>query len=121
METTSAQARPWARWAIAGAILLLAGALALINGGRGTAAQATTLEIVHQGVSHSVSPTADFAPATDGAMLRAGQRVRTDSTGRAELHYFDGSITRLGADTTYVLEKLESSGGRQIVGKLDVG
>src|SRR5918999_443960 len=49
-----------------------------------------------------------FSPGTEGATLRAGDVVRTGADGRAEIEYFDGSLTRLDEVTTFVLRELAS-------------
>ena len=63
-----------------------------------------------------------FAPATDGQKLRAGDTVRTDATGRAEVDYSDDAYTRLDVNTTFKIEKLsDDQGARQVEGGLDSG
>src|SRR5918999_3702844 len=49
-----------------------------------------------------------FRPGTEGATLRAGDVVRTGPDGRAEIEYFDGSLTRMDEATTFVLRELAS-------------
>ena len=63
-----------------------------------------------------------FVPATDGQQLRAGDTVRTDATGRAEVDYSDDAYTRLDVSTTFKIVKLtEEQGERQIEGGLESG
>lgn len=52
----------------------------------------------------------------------AGDAVTTDTAGRAEIAYFDGSMTRLGNDANFTVIALsDDEGERQIAGSLDSG
>lgn len=46
--------------------------------------------------------------ALDGRRLSAGDTIRTGSDGRAEIIWFEGSVTRLDHDTTFAIVTLES-------------
>src|SRR5439155_16104901 len=51
--------------------------------------------------------------------LSVGDVVQTDSSGQAQVDYFDGSLTRLDSDTRFVIETLQKGpNGRHI--SLDV-
>jgi hypothetical protein len=41
---------------------------------------------------------------TNGDELEAGARIVSDATGRAIVHFADGSLARVGADTEFILE-----------------
>jgi hypothetical protein len=64
----------------------------------------------------------EFKPLTGSAPIQQGRTIKTDASGAAEITYFDGSVTRLGASTTYTVTQLaKRDGSRQIVGRLEVG
>lgn len=70
----------------------------------------------------SVKTQADFVPGVEGQALEAGNEVRTDDEGQAQVDFFDGSLTRLDASTTFVVKKLEDGPqGRRISLELDAG
>ncbi len=56
---------------------------------------------------------------TDSAHM--GDVVATDSAGRAQLDYPDGSLTRLGPDTTLTVDVLDSAEAQRTALSLDVG
>lgn len=85
---------------------LVAG-LVLIVAGPATAKEFATLHPL-TGTVEVRKAGAAFAPGTEGQTLRQGDTVRTGSDGRAEIEYFDGSVTRLDFDTTYELVELAS-------------
>lgn len=63
-----------------------------------------------------------FAPVEESGSLREGGRVRTGQDALAEIDYQDGSLTRIGPETTYEIVELEQEGGRTvIVGKIGLG
>jgi len=80
------------------------------------------LKITHDGVSIKHKGQSSFATAKDGAAIRQGDTIKTDTTGKAEIDYTDGSLTRLGTSTVYTISKLTNdTGGRHTQGTLSVG
>ena len=47
-----------------------------------------------------------FVAAKDGLALKQGDTLKTDATGRAEIDYTDGSLTRLASSTVFTISKL---------------
>lgn len=63
-----------------------------------------------------------FEEAEDGVALHAGDTLRTDETGFAEVAYADGSLTRLGSSTVFsVVELAGDVTVPEITVDLDVG
>src|SRR5712692_4677882 len=59
-----------------------------------------------------------FAPLTSGTSVIKGDVVRTEHDGRAEITYFDGSVTRLNYDTAFQiveLTRLRNAAGSKII------
>lgn len=51
-----------------------------------------------------------------------GDRIQTDTLGLARLEYFDKSITRIGPQSDFVVQRLRTvNGQREVVATLDVG
>lgn len=70
----------------------------------------------------SVKAQRDFVPGVEGQALDRGDAVRTNEDGQAQVDFFDGSITRLDASTTFVVRELEDGPqGRTISLRLDAG
>jgi len=81
-----------------------------------------SLKITEQQVSIKQKGESAFAAAKEGQALHQGDTIKTDATGRAEIDYTDGSLTRLGASTVFTISKLTNErGGRQTQGTLSVG
>src|SRR3989442_1818296 len=64
---------------------------------------AATLTVYQPAASTSHNGT-DFAAATTGAVIQAGDLVQTDTKGRAAITLPDGTLTRLASDTTIKLD-----------------
>lgn len=80
------------------------------------------LEVVDSDVHLQRQGQTAFAALGSATRVATGSIVRTDEGGLAEIHYEDGSLTRVGPATTYRLTTLEiGEGRRQIVGQMDVG
>src|SRR5438270_8649478 len=62
-----------------------------------------TLTVYQPAASVSHNGT-DFATATTGAVVQAGDSVKTDTKGRAAMTLPDGTLTRLASDTTIKLD-----------------
>jgi hypothetical protein len=81
-----------------------------------------SLKITADQVSVKAKGASDFVAAKNGQRLHQGDSIQTDATGRAEIDYTDGSLTRLGGSTVFTLSKLTNKrGGRQTQGTLSVG
>lgn len=64
----------------------------------------------------------DFVNAAARLDVAQGDVIRTNETGKAELNYFDGSLTRLGANTLFrVIALTDKVGERSVKTQLDVG
>lgn len=81
-----------------------------------------TLKIQSAHVTVKRKGTSGFVAAKNGQVLRQGDSVKTDTAGKAEIDYTDGSLTRLGNSTRFKITKLTNKqGGRQTQGTLSVG
>jgi hypothetical protein len=58
---------------------------------------------------------ADFTAVDDPVPVAAGDVVRTDGTGFAEVAYFDGSVTRLDVNTSFTVVELADDEGGSVV------
>ena len=54
---------------------------------------------------------ADFTQAREGDVLVAGDTIRTETGGAAEITYFDGSSVRLESNAELVVEGVRTSNG----------
>jgi FecR-like protein len=98
------------RLAIAGAVATAAAVLVAVlvfTAGAATAKEFATLHFL-QGTVDVARGEGPFGPGSDGQTLQAGDTVRTGADGRAEIEYFDGSLTRLDGATTFTLHELSS-------------
>ena len=68
------------------------------------------LDVIQGGVQGRSPGSTAFQPAPDGVQLGAGDAIRTGLGARAEIVYFEGSITRLSASTTVEIEEVASAG-----------
>lgn len=80
-------------------------AAALVGCGDDTATPSATLRIL-AGTVELAPAGGEFAPATDEMELTAGDTIRTAADGRAEIVFFEDSITRLDFGTTFTLVTL---------------
>jgi hypothetical protein len=109
--------------------LLAAGALAFSSAPAGAATKSQSsssalanLKVTADNVQVKAKGKSSFVAAKDGQALKQGDTVKTDATGRAEIDYTDGSLTRLGGSTVFTISKLTNDrGGRQTQGTLSVG
>jgi len=99
--------------------------LVVAAGASAGATSATTLanlKIMHGGVAIKHNGRSSFDAAKEGEAIRQGDRIKTDATGKAEIDYTDGSLTRLSTSTVYTISKLTNDRGvRQTQGTLSVG
>lgn len=93
------------------------------SGGRGSDPVAATVSPVDDRVETRGAQSTSFQLAASPRAVLAGDVIRVDEAGFAELGYEDGSMARLGPSTTYEVLELGRSGqdGAQIRGRLDVG
>ncbi|HYU57382.1 MAG TPA: PKD domain-containing protein, partial [Actinomycetota bacterium] len=88
------------------------------------AKQFATLDVLEGTVDVSQGGGA-FSEGRDGQSLGEGDVVRTGPQGRAEIEYFDGSMTRLDWSTTFTLEELatldNAARSKRIVGAQGAG
>ena len=87
-------------------VVLIAGAVIVwLNIAAQAAVSANAILTVYQptaSVSHGSGGT--YSQADTGALVQAGDTVRTDTKGRAALTLPDGTMTRLAGDTTLTLD-----------------
>jgi hypothetical protein len=87
-----------------------------------SSAALANLKITDQQVSIKKNGASNFVTAKNGQALHQGDTIKTDASGRAEIDYTDGSLTRLAGSTVFTLSKLTNEkGGRQTQGTLSVG
>ena len=102
--------------------VLISGALAFTAAAAGAADSLASLKITTDNVQVKQKGKTTFADAKDGQALKQGDTIKTDTDGRAEIDYTDGSITRLANSTVFTISKLTNDkGGRQTQGTLSVG
>ena len=99
------------RGLLAGSILLLVGAAVatylVLTAGPAQSRQFATFHLQEGTVEIQRAGQGPFAAAAEGQTLREGDVIRTGADGRAEIEYFDGSITRLDYNTTFTIVALE--------------
>jgi FecR protein len=114
------------RAAHAGSIVVALVLAIVVALGAPAGAKSTTtlahLKIMHDGVTVKHKGQSTFVAAANGEAIRQGDTINTDATGKAEIDYTDGSLTRLNVVTIYTISKLTNDrGGRQTQGTLSVG
>jgi hypothetical protein len=81
-----------------------------------------TLKVQSAQVTVKKQGAKSYVAAKDGQTLTQGDAIKTDTAGKAEIDYTDGSLTRLGNSTQFTISKLTNKqGGRQTQGTLSVG
>jgi hypothetical protein len=107
------------RLAAAGiAVLLLAFAGAALQSWLGASvSQVATLAYVSGEVEILPSGGDVWQPAEAGAQMEAGDRIRTGSSGAAELAFFDGSRTSLESETEITIARMSGrrGGGSRVI------
>lgn len=105
-------------------VIALWGALRLTvlsDWGREPAVPVVTL-VAHDGVVELRQSSDEFSVVDRSAAVEVGAEVRTGAGALAEIEYFDGSLTRIGPNTTYEIVELEQAADRTvIVGKIGLG
>lgn len=75
----------------------------------------TILKIDSDGVDVLVPGGIDWEPGKDRMELVTGSRIRTDATGRAQVEYPGGSVTRLDHDSEILLETVNTEEANIVV------
>jgi hypothetical protein len=108
--------------------LMALGAIAITGVAAGASTKSASgsalahLKITADNVTIKQKGKTSFAAAKDGMALKQGDTIKTDETGRAEIDYTDGSLTRLAGSTVFTISVLtDDKGGRQTQGTLSVG
>jgi len=102
--------------------LAVAGLLATAAPAGAKTAPLANLKVTAQHVSVKAKGKSSYAAAKSGQALQQGDTIKTDGSGRAEIDYTDGSLTRLAGSTVFTISKLTNErGGRQTQGTLSVG
>jgi hypothetical protein len=114
------------RTALVGAMALAAVVATGGTAGARVSAKSTTtlanLKVTTDQVSIKPKGKSAYAAAKNGQALHQGDTLKTDATGRAEIDYTDGSLTRLAGSTVFTISVLTNErGGRQTQGTLSVG
>ncbi|MGH2695590.1 MAG: FecR family protein [Actinomycetota bacterium] len=109
------------RSVLIGSVLLSAGALIatylILTAGPAQSRQFATFHLQEGTVEIQRAGEGGFNVAAEGQTLREGDVIRTGPDGRAEIEYFDGSITRLDFNTTFTIVALteESEAGSTVI------
>jgi hypothetical protein len=109
------------RSVLIGSVLLSAGALIatylILTAGPAQSRQFATFHLQEGTVEIQRAGQGGFSAAAEGQTLREGDVIRTGADGRAEIEYFDGSITRLDFNTTFTIVALteESEAGSTVI------
>jgi hypothetical protein len=91
-----------------GVVAALTTAILVATSGPATAKQFGTLHTLAGLVEVRTAGQQDFHPGTEGEALHRGDTILTGPDGRAEIEYFDGSVTRLDFATEFTLTELAS-------------
>jgi hypothetical protein len=111
----------WA-WSLCAVAVLAVGSLSVMAAPAGAADSLASLKITTQNVQIKQKGKSSFVSAKAGMALKQGDTIKTDTDGRAEIDYTDGSLTRLAGSTVFTISKLTNErGGRQTQGTLSVG
>jgi mannose-6-phosphate isomerase-like protein (cupin superfamily) len=79
--------------------MVVVGALLVWKANPAVAEIPAKLEVLAQNVTASIGDDRTWSPATAGMPLPVGTRLRTDTNGRAQITYFEGSTSRLETGT----------------------
>ena len=85
-------------------VLIVGGVLVWLNRAASAQVNASATLTVYQPAASTSRNGADFAGVSTGAVVRAGDSVKTDTKGRAAITLPDGTLTRLASDTTLKLD-----------------
>jgi hypothetical protein len=123
--TAPAKRRLWISVVSAATATAVVVAFLIFTSGPATAKEFATLHLLEGAVEVKLAGEGTFASGNEGQTLKTGDVVRTGPDGRAEIEYFDGSLTRLDVGTTFELTELASvtdlSGSKIIEGSQEGG
>src|SRR3989442_2907099 len=85
-------------------VLVVVGVVVWLNVAASAQVNASATLTVYQPAASTSHNGTDFAAATTGAVIQAGDLVQTDTKGRAAITLPDGTLTRLASDTTIKLD-----------------
>src|SRR5207237_8714727 len=85
-------------------IVAVVGVVVWLNVAASAQVNASATLTVYQPAASTSSNGSDFLTATTGAVVHAGDSVKTDTKGRAAITLPDGTLTRLASDTTLKLD-----------------
>ncbi len=85
-------------------VLIVGGVLVWLNRAASAQVNASATLTVYQPAASTSRSGADFANVSTGAVVHAGDSVKTDTKGRAAITLPDGTLTRLASDTTLKLD-----------------
>src|SRR5438874_11095959 len=85
-------------------VLIVGGVLVWLNRAASAQVNASATLTVYQPATSTSRNGAGFADVSTGAVVRAGDSVKTDTKGRAAITLPDGTLTRLASDTTLKLD-----------------
>ncbi len=85
-------------------VLIVGGVLVWLNRAASAQVNASATLTVYQPAASTSRNGADFADVSTGAVVHAGDSVKTDTKGRAAITLPDGTLTRLASDTTLKLD-----------------
>ena len=85
-------------------VLIVGGVLVWLNRAASAQVNASATLTVYQPAAYTSRNGADFADVSTGAVVHAGDSVKTDTKGRAAITLPDGTLTRLASDTTLKLD-----------------
>ncbi|HEY4913988.1 MAG TPA: FecR family protein [Candidatus Dormibacteraeota bacterium] len=85
-------------------IVVVAGGIFWLNSAAQAAVNVSGTLTVYQPTTSLQRGSGDFAAASSGEQVQAGDSVQTDTTGRASIQLPDGTLTRLASDTQVRLD-----------------
>jgi len=94
------------RQQVAGTAMAAVTSLALLTATPAGARGSATLHPLDGGTEVRAAGSVEFRPGQEGRNLKEGDTIRTASDGRAEIEFFDGSVTRLDRGTSLRLRSL---------------
>jgi hypothetical protein len=106
--TAPANRRLWLSAVSAATVTAVVIAFLVFTSGSATAKEFATLHPLSGSVEVKLAGERTFVAGTEGRTLKTGDVVRTGPDGRAEIEYFDGSVTRLDVSTTFEITELAS-------------
>jgi hypothetical protein len=94
-------------------LIAVVAALAVM-GAQTTSSAASTVLTIFTGTTSVAHGNSDYVSATDGEILRPGDRVRTDAGAHALVTFFDGSTLELEPSTTVQIDAAAMAGNGSI-------